>query len=147
MVEFNSNLFFDDGEYEIDDIIYDEPATDGKYTTKVVIPHYEPREYCPSISEIMDTSKYEELIKHINESNVSDDNKRFLRLAAARHIVFNYARIADYYAHANKELQGLMEESALVLIDINSALANGFAKLDYRLIELAKQSAAETEDV
>ena len=72
--------------------------------------------------------------------SIPDDVKRFLRLAAARHIVFNYGKIADYYAHADKELQELMEASALVIIDINNALAEGFARLDYRLIEIAKKS-------
>lgn len=137
------SLFFDD-DFEIDGIVDEDPQGE-KYTSKVTIPQYEPSKYCPSISEMMDTTKYEELIREINQSSLSDDDKRFLRLAAARHIVFNYSKIADYYAHANKELQQLMENSALVIIDINSALANGFAKLDYRLLELAKRSREELD--
>ena len=33
---------------------------------------------------------------------------------------------ADYYAHATPEMQKLMENSALVIIDINDAIANGY---------------------
>lgn len=147
-MDFEKSLFFDD-DFEFDDVILDSEEND-KYTTKVTIPQYEPKNYCPAISEMMDTTKYEDLIVHINNSSQPDDIKRFLRLAASRHIVFNYSKIADYYAHASKELQELMEESALVIIDINDALANGFARLDYRLLEIAKKSKeelAEQEDV
>ena len=140
------NLFFDD--FELDSILTEEDfKEDGKYTAKVTVPQYVPNPvYCPSISEMMDTTKYEELVTNINASNVDDDVKRFLRLAASRHIVFNYAKIADYYAHADKELQKLMEDSALVIIDINDALANGFAKLDYRLMDIAKKSKEALEE-
>lgn len=102
---------------------------DTTYTSKVSIPQYEPRGICPSIYEIYDDRKYRELVAEIDRSNVSEDEKAFLRFAATRHIVFNYSRIADYYANTSKEMQELMERSALVIIDINDAIANGYAKL------------------
>ena len=37
----------------------------------------------------------------------------FLKLAASRHIVFYYGKIADYYAKADRDIQELMERSAL----------------------------------
>ena len=92
-----TNLFFDDDEFVVDRPSIDEESITfggGKYTSKVQAPHYIPSGPCPSISEFVDTRKYEELIQKINASNVSDDNKRFLRLAAARHIVFNFL---DYF--------------------------------------------------
>ena len=53
-----------------------------------------------------------------------------LRLAAARHLCFNYKRIADYYASsASAEMQRLMEKSALVIIDYQDAIKNGYAVL------------------
>ena len=70
------------------------------------------------------------MIRRINSSNVSDAEKEFLRLAATRHIVFNYERIADYYASANKEMQELMEQSALVIIDFDRAIELGFVQLN-----------------
>lgn len=102
---------------------------DTTYTSKVTIPQYVPRGICPSIYEIFDDRKYRKLMSEIDDSNVTEDEKEFLRLAATRHIVFNYSRIADYYANASKEMQELMEKSALVIIDINDAIANGYAKL------------------
>lgn len=55
--------------------------------------------------------------------------KQFLRFAAYRHLCFNYAKIAEYYCHQNKEMQTLMEDSALVIIDFNDAIAKGFVQL------------------
>lgn len=43
--------------------------------------------------------------------------------------MFNYRNIAEYYAHATPEMQRLMEKSALVIIDMDNAIANGYAAL------------------
>ena len=64
-------------------------------------------------------------------SNLSVEDKQFLLDAAKRHIVFNYQKIADYYAHSDKEVQHLMERSALVIIDLDKALQYGYMKLSY----------------
>ncbi len=82
-----------------------------------------------SLNECIDDSKTKELIDKINSSNVTQEEKDFLIKAAQRHLLFNYKNIAEYYANANKEMQELMEESGLVIIDINNALQNGFVKL------------------
>ena len=70
---------------------------------------------------------------------MSEEEKKFLRFAASRHIVFNYALIADYYAHASAEMQGLMEQSALVILDINDAIANGYVKLSEKMKQLVEE--------
>lgn len=101
----------------------------NEYTKKTMIPHYTPSEQKPHIDSLVDIEKYSKLIKNINESNVPEEEKRFLRFAAARHIVFHYNLIADYYAHSDKEMQELMEQSALVILDMNDAIANGYVKL------------------
>ena len=83
---------------------------DSKYTTKVNIPQYLPKADAPTNTyPLFDDRKYKELLQEIHESNVSEEQKAFLRLAASRHIVFNYSKIADYYAHSSKEMQELME--------------------------------------
>lgn len=55
--------------------------------------------------------------------------KKFLRFGAYRHLCFNYSKIAEYYAHANKEMQELMEDSALVIIDFEDAIAKGYVQM------------------
>jgi hypothetical protein len=117
---------------------------DNPYTMKVKIPQYLPSEHCPSLSELCDYTKYSKLIAEINNSSVSEEDKKFLRFAAARHIVFRYDKIADYYAHGDKELQDLMEKSALVIIDINDAIANGYMKLSKNIENIMRTTGRYT---
>ena len=118
---------------------------DTKYTNKVQIPQYVPSGELVSIYSCYKTAKYDQLLNHIKQSNVSEEEKQFLRLAASRHIVFDYSKIADYYANASKEMQELMEESALVILDINDAIANGFVKLSKRLEKIMLNSGQLTD--
>lgn len=105
------------------------PEQEQKYTTKIKAPIYEPRGIKPHILELCDTYKANQLIREIDNSQLSDDEKQFLKLAAHRHIVFNYEKIADYYANSQKEMQQFMERSALVIIDFDKAIELGFIKL------------------
>ena len=102
---------------------------DKKYSTKVDIPQYLPSSIKPNLWELYDKTKYTKLARNIALSNVPEEVKDFLMFAATRHIVFNYAKIADYYAHAEPEIQRLMEQSALVIIDVDDAIANGYVRL------------------
>lgn len=115
---------------------FEESEDDKKYTTKVNIPQYLPSMNCPKLDNCVDLTKYYELLRNIDNSNVSEDEKKFLRFAATRHIVFTYSKIADYYAHADKEMQELMEQSALVIIDFDDAIANGYIKLSKNIKDL-----------
>ena len=99
---------------------------DTKYSRAISIPQYEVKGEKPFIEELYDNRKVVELLNHIKQSNVSEEEKKFLTIAAYRHYVFNYSKIAEYYPHASKEMQELMEESALVIIDIEDAIMDGY---------------------
>lgn len=125
-IEMNMMLFG----FENIETSEDGEILDDTYTTKIEIPQYEPtQEKAPELEELCNDEKQKELIKKINASNVSKNEKEFLRMAAQRHLVFNYRNIAEYYAHASKEMQELMEQSALVIIDYDDAIANGYVKI------------------
>ena len=109
---------------------------ENKYTTKVDIPQYEITGENPEFSEMYDTTKYDELVAEIEKANLPQDEKEFLLKAATRHIVFDYANIAEHYAHSDKTVQELMEASALVIIDFDDALKNGYIKLDKNIKDL-----------
>ena len=111
-----------------------------KYSTKVSIPQYLPNDRKPNVSSLYDYEKYSKLLYEINNSNVSEEEKNFLRLAATRHIVFDYSLIADYYANSDKELQELMEHSGLVIIDLDDAIANGYVKLSEKIKDLVNEA-------
>ena len=113
------------------------------YTNKITAPVYEPSGEKPKIKDLFDSKKVKDLIKKINDSNLPKEEKEFLIKAAQRHLVFNYDKIADYYAHSDKEIQELMEESALVIIDFNKAIENGYVKLTNELQNLYTETYEE----
>lgn len=100
-----------------------------KYSSKIEAPIYEPKNVKPHILELCDKSKTHRIINEIEQSSLSNDEKFFLIDAARRHNVFNYEKIADYYAHSSKEMQTLMERSGLVIIDFDKAIEYGYIKL------------------
>lgn len=104
-----------------------------KYTFKTMIPQYTPKGTPPRLCDCIDYNKTKSLIDEINNSNVTEEEKKFLKQAATRHVRFNYSKIADYYAHATPEMQKLMEASALVIVDIDNAIANGYAKFSGKI--------------
>lgn len=106
------------------------------YTGKVNIPQYEPTGEDPPIDQLVDKTKTAELLKEIDESSLPDDEKDFLRLAAQRHLAFNYKKVAEYYANASEEMQELMEKSALVIIDYDEAIAYGYTRLNNDVREM-----------
>ena len=114
-------------EWSIDTQDHDDD--DYKYTRKIKSVHYEPKDQKPRLKELYNKDKTEELIAKINSSNIDSDIKSFLIDAANRHTVFNYQRIADFYAHSDKDVQQLMEQSALIIIDFEKAIDLGYVKL------------------
>lgn len=97
------------------------------YTTKISAPIYEPKNVKPYIHELYSLTKTNELISDITEDvTITEDERLFLINAARRHTVFNYEKIADYYASSSSSMKNLMEKSALVIIDFNKAIENNF---------------------
>jgi 1-aminocyclopropane-1-carboxylate deaminase/D-cysteine desulfhydrase-like pyridoxal-dependent ACC family enzyme len=90
----------------------------------------------------VDTAKTKQLIREIEQSGLPKEEKDFLIEAAKRHSVFHYERIAEYYAQSSREMQELMEKSALVIIDFGKAIELGYV----RLCEEIKNQYMENED-
>ena len=102
---------------------------DDTYTRKIVAPTYEPKNEKPAPHNLYNTDKVDELIDKIKGLKLHNTEQAFLIYAAYRHTVFDYSKIADFYAHSNKEVQELMEDSALVIIDFDKAIEKGYVKL------------------
>ena len=102
---------------------------DDTYTRKIVAPTYEPKNEKPAPHNLYNTDKVDELIDKIKGLKLHNTEQAFLIYAAYRHTVFDYSKIADFYAHSNKEVQELMEDSALVIIDFHKAIEKGYVKL------------------
>lgn len=109
----------------------------NKYSEKIATPIYEPTGVHVSLEDCIDLQKYNKLLERIDKSEISVSEKDFLRHAASRHVSFNYQKIAEYYANkASAEMQELMENSCLVIIDVDNAIENGFVKLTEHVADI-----------
>jgi len=113
----------------------DEEGDDNPYTAKVGVPPYEITGPKPPLAELCDATKAKELLAAIDASSVPEEEREFLRFAAMRHVVFDFERIANYYADSGLELQRLFEDSACVIVDVDKAIENGWARLGELLHE------------
>ena len=118
----------------------DKEESENPYTDKVTVPPYEITGPKPPMSEIYDETKCRKLLADIDSADLPEVEKNFLRAAAYRHVVFNFQEIANYYAHSDTDTQQLMEDSALVIVDLDKAIQNGWTRLGHAL------DAAYTEE-
>lgn len=120
--------------------------SENPYSQKIATPIYKPKkDEPPKIKELFSIEKYETLIEEIKKKTLPKEIENFLIKAASRHIVFNYENIAEFYCHQNKEIQDLMEKSALVIIDFSKAIENGFVELTDDLEKIYEQQEQEDE--
>ena len=127
---------------DLEDMVNTFSERPDQYTGKITSPIYEPSGEKPSLIQMVDTFKRDLLIKNIStNTTISEEDKKFLLLAAERHTVFNYENIANYYAQSSKEVQEFMEQSALIIIDCNRAIEDGFVTLSNNLAESYKETS------
>ena len=108
-----------------------------EYTQKIDPIIYTPQsKVSPPVDTLCNTSRTDTLLAEIKRADIPEEVKRFLELASYRHTVFNYSQIAEYYAHAPKNIQLLMEDSALVIIDFDRAIELGYVKLQQDVLEV-----------
>lgn len=136
-----NELDFGDFDFGFDFAETEEPKmkedTENIYTSAVNVPQYEITGKEVSISDLIDTSKTDALIKEIESANISDEEKTFLKASAYRHARIAFDDVAEYYARAGKEMQTLMEKQALVILDYEDALKYGYIRLSEKLDEIA----------
>jgi hypothetical protein len=99
------------------------------YTQKITPIVYEPKSGKPDVSELYDMTHAKDLIEQINKQEIDENEKEFLIISAYRHIVFDYAKIAEFYANSDNDVKGLIEDSALILVDSKKAIEQGFLQL------------------
>ena len=116
------------------------------YTQKVDAPVYEPKGDRPPVGELVNRVRADELAKQIEKAKLPADIAEFLRVAASRHIVFDYGKIAEFYCHADKTTQELMEDSALVIIDFKKAMQLGYVKLKEEIADALESEQGGSDD-
>lgn len=129
-----------------------DPAADaqdpekGSYTRDIKAPIYEPKGPPPPVSALCERSKVTALVQRIDAAKLPQEIAEFLRFAAERHTRFDYGSIAEFYAHAPANTQRLMQDSALVIVDFDRAIENGFVRLSKRLGELVEIEKGASPD-
>lgn len=95
---------------------------------------YEPREASHRPDELFTAeTRFDAEIEAIQNEGI----RKMLKARAAFFATFNYAKIADYYAYqATAEEKPLFEKLALVLLDKDQLIANGFAEIMEEVQEL-----------
>jgi len=114
-----------------------------RYSTKIESPIYEITGDKPEISECYQDSKVKELLAKIDSSGVGAEEKAMLRTCAYRFAPIRFDKMAEYYAHSNSEMQSLMEDVALVVIDFDKAIENGFIEMTDRMLALTSGAVEE----
>lgn len=112
---------------------------DTEYIRTVKSPIYEPSGKCPSLYELVDKKKYDELLGGIEKSDISDEIKDFLRYAATRFLVFDYGKIAEYYCHSDNVIKEIFERLALIIVDYDKAVENGFVEFIDEIMDIQRQ--------
>ena len=112
---------------------------ENPYTKTVNLPQYDIVGDKPVISDLYDDAKVRDLSQEIKTAGLPEDVETFLLIAANRHTVFNYSKIAEYYAYMDPEVQELMEKSALVIIDLDDAMKYGYATFVETITDLRDQ--------
>ncbi len=113
-----------------------------KYSQKITTPIYEIKGENPESNELYDDSRYETLCKEINGADIPDDIRDFLLKAATRHIVFDYGKIAEFYARQPKTIKQLMEDCTLVIIDFKKAIELGCVRTGLELSGIMEDDIA-----
>lgn len=122
-------------------------AQKTQYTSRVTVPTYTPNGDKPALADLVDLAKTERLLEKIaNIEGISEDERVFLTIAAQRHNVFHYNKIADYYAHSSEIVQDLMEESALVIVDFQRAIELGYVQMTQRMAEMVGEEYPDDEE-
>lgn len=117
-----------------------------QYTRKLGSPIYKVTGKKPPLSEVFDTTKTKELESAIKKAKLPADIEAFLIAAAQRHTKFNFSKAAEYYAHADKKVQALMEDTALVIVDYDKAIEHGYVKLTSDILGMAADENEAKED-
>ena len=117
------------------------------YTHRIVTPVYEITGDCPKTEELVDRTRAESLLEEIDRTpGLPDAVRDFLRIAAMRHYVLHFDRIAEFYAHAVPPVQRLMENSCLVIIDYDRAIELGYVQMARALADEYDREYPEEEE-
>lgn len=127
--------------HEVNNLVRKADTDPGdKYARTLASPIYKIRGKKPALNKLFDTTRADAAREKIKNSGLSGPVRRFLHEASGRLVEFDYANIAEFYAHADKDTQELMEELALVIVDAERAIELGYLTLTKEIAGLVKSA-------
>ena len=138
--EWLNDLSLDDTEHNDREEEPEEP-----YSREIESPVYDIQGTKPSLVDLVNTDKSDSIISTISSSHLSEDEKEFLTRAAYRHDVFDYGKIAEYYANSESDIQNYFEDSTLVIIDFDKAIEQGYSKMSKELEAQCREDLSHDE--
>lgn len=87
--------------------------------------YYEPK--IGAISDCVDIFEFDHFINDINnDTKLSAEQRRLLKLLATRFLTFRFDKVADYYNVTDKHMQSWLEKLRAVIVDTESAIDHGY---------------------
>lgn len=81
--------------------------------------------------EMVNTKRYNEALRAIDEvKDITDEEREFFKLAAARFIEFNFTAIAEQYCVSSPSARRLYEKLTLVYVSTTEAISNTLIECD-----------------
>jgi hypothetical protein len=110
-----------------------------RYVRKLASPIYQVTGKKPKLEQVYDRTRTIELQDAISKARLPKPVYDFLMAAAERHTKFRYDLAAEFYAHADKKVQQLMEDCAMVIVDHKRAIELGYLKVSEEIMDMVDE--------
>lgn len=120
---------------------------DNPYSQKVDAIDYQPQsKKQPDLGVLVDMERYQHHLRAIEDLDLPANIKKFLKISATRFIKFDFATIAEYYAHADKKTQEAFENELLVIVDYDKAIEKGIAEFEHAVADEELNTVGELDE-
>lgn len=116
-----------------DDSLFETPEQKRRYSPSMYYPIFDPavdgKQH--QMYELVNTKRYREALRAIDDvKDITDEEREFFKLAAARFIEFNFTPITEQYCVSSPAARKLYEKLALVYVSTTKAIANALIDCD-----------------
>lgn len=113
--------------------LFETPEQKRRYSPSMYFPIFDPvvdgKQH--QLFEMVNTKRYNEALRAIDEvKDITDEEREFFKLAAARFIEFNFTAIAEQYCVSRPSARHLYEKLALVYVSTTEAISNTLIECD-----------------
>ena len=113
--------------------LFETPEQKRRYSPSMYFPIFDPavdgKQHQPF--EMVNIKRYNEALRAIDEvKDITDEEREFFKLGAARFIEFNFTAIAEQYCVSSPAARELYEKLALVYVSTTEAISNALIECD-----------------